>query len=284
MDKLVCTAHTEQQLEQMRINAPHALQIVGPSGIGKLSLGRELAARVIDLPSEELSRYPYFLHLRPEKNVIPIATVRHAQQFLQLKTIGSSNLRRIIIVEDAHLMTTEAQNAFLKSLEEPPRDTMIILTVAQPALLLPTITSRVQSLSVRIPSKEALQTHFANVSGFDQAYRLSGGLPGLLSALLENDQTHPLLAAVTQAKNFLQAPLFVRLSNVDRLSAQKDGVPQFLTAIERIAQTGLEQAAAQHSPQLARWQRVVAAVHDTKQAVARNANMKLALSQFALAC
>jgi hypothetical protein len=284
MTKLVLNPLTQQQLGQLGENLPHAVQIVGPSGIGKRALAVELAATSIGISAEKLADYPYFLHLQPENNVIPIEMIRGTQHFLRLKTIGRSELRRVILVEDAHLMTIEAQNAFLKSVEEPPSDTIIILTVSQPKKLLPTMSSRLQTLSVHVPSKEALQAHFADASGFDQAYRLSGGLPGLLYALLEDDQTHPLHTAVAQAKDFLQAPVFVRLSTIDSLTAHRDAVTQFLTAVARIAQTGLEQAAAQHSTQLPRWQRILSAVHDAKQALTRNANLKLVLSQFALSC
>jgi hypothetical protein len=284
MADLVLNTLTQQQLQQLRENIPHAVQIVGPSGIGKLSLATELAASIIGTSTEKLADYPYFLHLQPEKNVIPIEMIRGTQHFLRLKTIGKSELRRVILVEDAHVMTTEAQNAFLKSLEEPPSDTIIILTVRQPKKLLPTISSRLQTLSVHLPSKEALQARFAESAGFDQAYRLSGGLPGLLYALMQDDQTHPLLSAVAQAKDFLQAPLFGRLVTIDSLGSDRDALAQFLTAIERIAQTGLEQAAAQRSAQLPRWQHILTGVHTAKKALTRNANMKLVLSQFALAC
>ncbi|MBI4059299.1 hypothetical protein HY404_03615 [Candidatus Microgenomates bacterium] len=49
---------------------------------------------------------------------------------------------RALVIRDAQLMTTEAQNAFLKTLEEPPSDTIIILTASQGEALLETIVSR----------------------------------------------------------------------------------------------------------------------------------------------
>ncbi len=55
-------------------------------------------------------------------------------------TVGGE--RRVVIVDDAHKMTEEAENAFLKTLEEPPPGTLIVLVTAEPLLLLPTTLSR----------------------------------------------------------------------------------------------------------------------------------------------
>lgn len=70
-----------------------------------------------------------------------IESIREIIHFLTIQTTKKGELRAVV-VEDAHLMTPEAQNAFLKTLEEPPRDTIIILTAPRDDLLLPTITSR----------------------------------------------------------------------------------------------------------------------------------------------
>lgn len=284
MDNLVLHPLSRRQLEQFVDNPRHAVQIVGPSGIGKLTVARQLTAQLIGLTAEKLDNYAYFLHLQPEKQVISIDMIRQAQRFLQHKTIGSGEIRRVMLVENAHAMTPEAQNAFLKSLEEPPVDTIIILTVSQPEQLLATITSRVQTLSIHVPPVSNLQAHFGSQNGFQHAYRLSGGLPGLLTALLAADQTHTLFAAVEQAKELLGAALFSRLAAVDGFIADRESVPELLTAVERIAQTGLEQAAVQQPTRIARWQRALRAAHEANAALEHNANLKLTLTQFMLVC
>lgn len=53
---------------------------------------------------------------------------------------------KVVVIDDAHLLTPEAQNAFLKTLEEPPAGTLIILVTAEPGTLLPTIRSRTQEV------------------------------------------------------------------------------------------------------------------------------------------
>ncbi len=73
-------------------------------------------------------------------NSIGIEDIRELQKKIFLKPIESP--LKAIIIQNAHLLTTEAQNAMLKILEEPPRNTLIILTSDSKETLLSTILSR----------------------------------------------------------------------------------------------------------------------------------------------
>ena len=67
--------------------------------------------------------------------------------------------RKVYIIKDAHLMTLQAANTFLKTLEEPPGDTVMILLTVNSSLLLPTIVSRCQELKFRNVSKETIKLY-----------------------------------------------------------------------------------------------------------------------------
>jgi len=71
---------------------------------------------------------------------IGIEDVKQMQKKVFLKPLKSTN--KVVVLEDAQLLTTEAQNALLKVLEEPPANTFIILTADTKEGLLPTIISR----------------------------------------------------------------------------------------------------------------------------------------------
>lgn len=77
-----------------------------------------------------------------------IDIIREITRALSIKTpkVGET---RAVIIEEAQLMTPEAQNAFLKTLEEPPQDTMIILTVPREEMLLETVVSRCILIQVK---------------------------------------------------------------------------------------------------------------------------------------
>lgn len=75
---------------------------------------------------------------------IRIDSIRMLEHRIMLSP--NEGLKKVYIIEDADLINREAANAFLKTLEEPPNDTIIILTTKKPNVLLPTIISRCQKI------------------------------------------------------------------------------------------------------------------------------------------
>jgi len=287
MAELVLHDVTRRQLQGFTEHPVHALLLVGPDGIGKASVAQALLASLLGCSAGKLATHPYVLHITPEGDSISIDTIRRLQKFLQLKTLGSHPLRRAILIEHAQALTTEAQNAYLKLLEEPPADTIMILTATSPHALLPTILSRLQTIAIQVPTVAQL-TPLLEASAQDEAaqrqtYFLSGGLPGLLTALLQDDQAHPLVEAVGAAKDMFRKTPFERLTFVDSLSKQKEQLRAMLEALQRIAQAGLAQAIdKQDTKRVAQWHSIRKQTLQTKEMIDRSANAKLALSNLFL--
>jgi DNA polymerase-3 subunit delta' len=279
---------TKTQLEQFLSQPNHALLLYGSGGSGKTHLARNIAEQLLQLRPGTIEHYPYFLLLTPEKGSISIENVRELQHHVRLKTTGKAIVRRIIVIEHADSMTIEAQNAYLKLLEEPPADTVMILTANSQQTLLPTIRSRLQAIAVRAPSEAAVRAFFAQAGNYspvaiDQAYFLSGGLPGLMTALLSEDETHPLLASVAAAKQILSSRTVERLALVDDLSKRKEEARYTLDALIRIAQTGLEQATKKaDTTRLRQWQRILKLTTQATDALDHSANSKLVFTSLFL--
>lgn len=158
---------------------PHALVVEGARGIGKTTVVRWLTAALL-CPSEldadgpcgvcrTCTRVAADLHpdvhlvdrARDEKDaeehdksfyVIKVDQVRQAQQDLLRHAVEGR--ARVLQIADADCMEEEAQNALLKTLEEPGVATFLLLEARRPEQLLPTVRSRVQRLRVR-PLDEA---------------------------------------------------------------------------------------------------------------------------------
>jgi DNA polymerase III delta prime subunit len=122
---------------------PHALLFYGQEKIGKRAFAVDLAKDLIG-QNIELGTSPDFILLEPNNGTIQIKQIRELIDKLSFKPY-SANFK-IAIVDQAHLMNKEAQNCFLKFLEEPTEKTHLILVTAFPFLLLPTILSRVQKV------------------------------------------------------------------------------------------------------------------------------------------
>ena len=98
---------------------------------------------------------------------------------------------QVASIEPAHAMTVAAANALLKTLEEPARDTMLILVSEQPGKLLPTVLSRCQRLHISRPSKTQslawlADTGLAKNANIELALAIAGGAPILAAQLLES--------------------------------------------------------------------------------------------------
>ena len=102
----------------------HAYMFEGIEGIGKETFAYDLAKILLETP--HLENAPDCIRVKPEGNSIKIAQIRNLQY----------------IIDKAEKMTVEAQNALLKTLEEPPEYAIIILVTNNKEGLLPTIRSR----------------------------------------------------------------------------------------------------------------------------------------------
>ncbi len=90
------------------------------------------------------ARNPYYQMAIPRANVIKITSIRDARREAAMST--ASGKTRFIIISRAEEMEDESANAMLKTLEEPTRKTIIILTTSQRDALLPTIRSRCREI------------------------------------------------------------------------------------------------------------------------------------------
>jgi DNA polymerase-3 subunit delta' len=112
---------------------------------------------------------------------IVINQVRAAQEFLSLRAVGPG--RKALIVNDAHLMNEEAMNALLKTLEEPPDNSHVVLVTSKPDRLLPTILSRCRAVPFQPLKEELVAGLLADLKGMppaDAAFvaRMTGGRVG----------------------------------------------------------------------------------------------------------
>jgi DNA polymerase III subunit delta' len=121
---------------------------------------------------------------------IKIEEVRILQHKLSLNPYNA--LYKIVVIINASRMTFEAQSAFLKTLEEPSGNTILILTSINKNKLLPTILSRCQTIAFKNVStteiKEALKKRGVLGGKADELARLSIGKPGLALKMIEESE------------------------------------------------------------------------------------------------
>lgn len=197
----------------------HAYIFEGPEGVGKTTFAKELASRLIE---ERLEASPNFLHIEPEKSV-SIDDIRSIEKRITMKS--SVGGYRVIIISGAERMTTEAQNAFLKTLEEPGEKVVIVLAVSNIRRLLPTIVSRCELMwfspfeSRRL--KKAIEKIGGKDEGFVDAVALSGGSLGKALDLMKHEDRENILRTLSGIADGSVAERFAMAGKKDDMDRMK---------------------------------------------------------------
>ena len=193
----------------------HAWLISGPKGVGKATFAYRIIRQMLggvpllegslDIPANDpiaqrieaqghgnlfILRRPYNEKTKKLRSEIPVDTVRAMNAFFE-NTPAEDGLPRIALIDTMDEMNRSAENAILKTLEEPPENALIILLANSPGRLLPTIRSRCLSLPLRpIATTEIKPWLEKQVSEtppiIDAAIGLSRGGPGKAIALAQN--------------------------------------------------------------------------------------------------
>ena len=145
----------------------HSYIFSGKDSIGKILFAKEFAKAILCLENEkpcnacksciqfDSSNNPDFRIVEPDGNTIKIDQIREITKNVYEKPIVSN--KKVYIINDAELMTKEAQNSLLKTLEEPPSYVTIILITSNDNLFLPTIKSRCTKISFNKLEDEELK-------------------------------------------------------------------------------------------------------------------------------
>ncbi len=196
-----------------RQRLPHALLFAGPDGIGKRSVAVAFAAWLqCEAGGDDAcggcaacrqvgaGTHPdlQLVAVAPGKKEIGIDRMREIKRFMQLQPLRGK--AKIAIVDDAHALTAAAQNAVLKTLEEPPDRSFLLLIADNPDGLLPTVRSRCQRLQFAPLPTETVADILVTAHGIEpraahdlavlaegspgRALSLSGGLGALDSGRL----------------------------------------------------------------------------------------------------
>jgi len=204
-----------------RERMPHALLLQGRAGIGKVEFARALAAAVLcESPRNGLAcgqcaschwlaqgNHPDYREIVPEAAsdddeegeeaakadkakslVIKIDQVRAVADFIALTTHRDGY--RVLLIHPAEAMPPAAANALLKTLEEPPPRTLIVLVSGQPARLLATIRSRCRQVTLPPPDRSAALRWLESegVPGAEEALAAAGGAPLLARELAQPEE------------------------------------------------------------------------------------------------
>lgn len=250
---------------------PQSLLLVGEYGSG-------IGTVASNLPSQILARIePTDSDGNPDKNgSISVDAIRALYE----QTRGRSAAQRAVIIDDADRMTPQAQEAFLKLLEEPSSHTHFILTAHQADKLLPTIRSRVQTVVVpRISeqmSRDLLASHELSEAEVNQILFVAAGRPAALQTLAADAPSREkTIQLIKDARRFVSGKRFDQLRTVADYKDRTRAIELIDSCILLLEYTLQSTASVS----------MIAALElllDIRESISRNAHIRTQLMRFVL--
>ncbi len=197
----------------------------GPEACGKFLAARQWAFRLAGAAelSEETAGHPNLRVVAPVEETgdrgvirekdIPLRDILSLRRFLAFSPL--SGTRRVAVVRDAHRLTEKAMNALLKTLEEPPEGSTIILVTHLPGALPETILSRLHNVPFSPVPEAEMARHFP---GTTVPELLPLGSPGLLIRAARDPEAFAAEREALLSLLHLPGRLTVRLALAERLA------------------------------------------------------------------
>jgi DNA polymerase-3 subunit gamma/tau len=188
----------------------HAYLFAGSRGTGKTSVAR-IFARALETTDNDI----YEIDAASNRGIDDIRAIRDGVAVSPLESPY-----KVYIVDEAHMLTKEAFNALLKTLEEPPSHAIFILATTEFDKLPETIVSRCQSFSFKKPSREILRTVVTAVAK-KEGFTLESGAGDLIAMLGDGSfrdalgTLQKIVGSITPTKTSANSPMKITLADVE---------------------------------------------------------------------
>ena len=214
----------------------HAHLIIGPNGIGKSILARIFALKILN--KEKDIDYVDIVNYRPSKASMGVDEVREIIEEVSKRPYEGD--KKVIIIHEGSKLTIQAQNALLKTIEEPPQGVYIILLAESLETLLETIKSRCQVYKLTPLNNKQIEKYINTLGNYSEeeikaSLAYGEGIPGKAERLLNDDNLSELREIIVKLlKDINYADLVLIYENkLENYKAQQDEVLNLMASFIR---------------------------------------------------
>ena len=141
---------------------PQALLFSGPRGVGKTSCARILAKQINNLESKNSEDFSFNIFELDAASNNSVEDIRKINE--QVRIPPQIGKYKVYIIDEAHMLSPQAFNAFLKTLEEPPKHIIFILATTEKNKILSTILSRCQIFDFKRITVIEIQSYLKKIA------------------------------------------------------------------------------------------------------------------------
>lgn len=272
----------QEIIQTVKLNKmSHSYLFIGTSGIGKKLVAKEFAKMLLCSSENKYcnscksciefdsSNNPDFLIIEPDGSSIKIEQIRQMQKKIIEAPIVSE--KKVYIINDADLMTVEAQNCLLKTLEEPPKFATIILIGAKESNFLSTIKSRCTIIKFQDITNQEIKKYLAQNDGItnisDDMIDIFGGSIGKAESLKDKQELYnSIIEIVDKIKS---SDLIEILKKADIVYKSQEEKNEILEGINVIL--------FKKSKQDIRYLNCISIVEETKKRLRANSNYNMCI-------
>ena len=209
----------------------HSYIFCGPKNIGKKTTAYWLASKLLNTERERLYLHPDFMEAKPGENNIQKEEVDRIISRLSLSAFSGGY--KILIINHAELLNNASANALLKTLEEPSKNTLILILTSEVGKLLPTIVSRSVILQFKlVPKKEIREFMKDKGQNAKECADASCGRPGRAMTMMAQNWMQCQKDSVEEFYNLFCGNMSGRLKTSSALFKNKEDSKRLI--LERI--------------------------------------------------
>lgn len=207
----------------------HAYLFSGQDMIGKRTFALDLFRLINGRDSEG---DPDFFSIHPNlsegESKIYIEDARKLKSFFRLKP--HTGPYKLVLLDDAHSLTSEASNALLKILEEPPGLSVIILVSSMPGLIPATVISRCENVRFGVANEKEVSDYLADKKikkdDIEFLVKLAGGRIGLINRMLEDNGISEARKAVDDLRKLFNSRVYEKINYAKKVHEKGDYQPK----------------------------------------------------------